>query len=51
MIESFNDIKPIMVIEARVTPISISNMGISAVVPAFKLHEILLGEEMINLRR
>jgi len=48
---SFNDIKPIQVVETKITPISISNMGISAVVPAYKLYEIMFGEEMKLLRQ
>lgn len=48
---SFNDIKPIQVVETKVVPISISNMGISAVVPAYKLYEILYSEEMKVFRK
>jgi hypothetical protein len=48
---SFNDIKPIQAVETKVIPISISNMGISAVVPAYKLHEILYSEEMKIFRK
>jgi len=48
---SFNDIKPIQAVETKVIPISVSNMGISAVVPAYKLYEILFGEEMKLLRK
>lgn len=48
---SYNDIMPIKVIEMRTIPISISNMGISAVVPAYKLYEILFSEEMKIIRK
>lgn len=48
---SFNDVKPIKVVETRAVPVSISNMGISAVVPAYKLYELLYSEEMKLYRK
>jgi hypothetical protein len=47
---SFNKGWPIEVIQTKSTTISWSNMGISAVVPAYKLHEILFGEELVTQR-
>ncbi|MBM3712915.1 MAG: hypothetical protein FJW56_05715 [Actinobacteria bacterium] len=47
---SFNDIKPIKAVDTKVIPVSISNMGISAVVPAYRLYEILYGVEMKQYR-
>jgi hypothetical protein len=34
------------VVETKKTPISLSNMGIAAVVPGYKLHELLFSEEL-----
>lgn len=48
---SFNDAKPIQLIETKGIPISVSNMGISAVVPAYKLNEILFSDELKALRK
>lgn len=46
MIGSFLDAQEIKIIETKKTPISLSNIGIAAVVPAYKLHEILFSEEI-----
>lgn len=47
---TFLDAQEIKVIETKKTPISLSNMGIAAVVPAYKLHEVLFGEELKRQR-
>jgi len=43
---SFVDLQPISVIETATIPIARSNMGIAAVTPAYKLHQILFGSEL-----
>lgn len=47
---TFLDAQEIKVIETKKTPISLSNMGIAAVVPAYKLHELLFSEELKRQR-
>lgn len=47
---SFNEIRPIKLVETRQTLVSTSNMGIAAVVPAYKLHKLLFNDELKNLR-
>lgn len=47
---TFLDHQPIRVVETKKMPISVSSMGIAAVVPAYKLHEILFGEELMWYR-
>lgn len=47
---SFLDAQKIGVINTQTTPISLSNMGISAVVPAYKLHEILFSRSIKEQR-
>jgi len=47
---SFLDAKEIKVVETKKVPISLSSMGIAAVVPSYKLHEILFGEELKGRR-
>jgi hypothetical protein len=37
--------------EGKRTFVSRSNLGISFVIPAYKLHEILFGEELVNRRK
>lgn len=43
---TFLDAQEIKMIETKKIPISLSNMGIAAVVPAYKLHEVLFNEEL-----
>jgi hypothetical protein len=43
---TFLDAQEIKVVNTKTTSISLSNMGIAAVVPAFKLHELLFSEEL-----
>jgi len=47
---TFLDAQEIKVINTKTTPISLSNMGIAAVVPAYKLHELLFSEELRRQR-
>jgi len=49
---TFQDVQPLRLIEnAQIAvPASVSNMGIAAVVPAYKLHEILFGKELTRKR-
>jgi Trypsin-like peptidase domain len=47
---TFLDAKEIKVIETKTTPFALSNMGIAAVVPSYKLHEILFGDELKKKR-
>lgn len=47
---TFRDAQEIKVIETKPIPISLSNMGIAAIVPAYKLHELLFSEEMKRQR-
>lgn len=47
---TFLDAQKIKVIDTRTTPISLSNMGIAAVVPAYKLQELLFSEELRQQR-
>ncbi len=42
---------PISIIETENIPVSFENIGIAAVVPAYKLHEILFSEELEAFRR
>ena len=50
MMGTFQDIQPVRFIEQAPVPISVASMGISAVIPAYKLHEILFGEELTKAR-
>lgn len=47
---TFLDAQEIKVVNTKTTPISLSNMGIAAVVPAYKLHELLFSEELKRQR-
>lgn len=47
---TFRDAQEIKVIETKRTPISVSNMGIAAIVLAFKVHELLFSDEMKHQR-
>ena len=47
---TFLDAHEIKVIETKEIPIAFSNMGIAAVVPGYKLHEILFGDELKKKR-
>ncbi len=47
---TFLDAQEIKVVNTKTTPISLSNMGIAAVVPAYKLHDLLFSEELKRLR-
>lgn len=47
---SFYEGRPIQVVETTRNPVSVSNIGITAVIPAFKLHEILFGKELMKQR-
>lgn len=51
MMGAFQDVRPVRVIEQSSTTVSTSNMGIAAVVPAYKLHEILFGPELTKQRQ
>jgi hypothetical protein len=47
---TFLDAQEIKIVDTGKTPISQSNMGIAAVVPAYKLHELLFSEELKQQR-
>ena len=47
---TFRDAQEIKIIETKKTPISVSNMGIAAIVPAYKVHELLFSKEMKRRR-
>jgi len=47
---TFLDAQEIKVVNTKTTPISLSNMGIAAVVPAYKLHELLFSTELKRQR-
>ena len=47
---TFRDAQEIKVVETKITPISVSNMGIAAIVPAYKVHELLYSDEMKQRR-
>ncbi len=47
---TFRDIQKIELIETSKIPIAPSSMGIAAVVPAYKLHELLFGNELKLMR-
>lgn len=47
---TFRDIQEIQIIETNTTPISYSSMGIAAVVPAYKLYELLFSDELKHQR-
>lgn len=44
------DAKEIQVIETNKNPISLENVGIAAVVPAYRLYELLFSDELKNVR-
>ncbi len=47
---TFLDAQEIKLVETKKTPVSLSNMGIAAVVPGYKLHELLFSEELKRRR-
>ena len=47
---TFLDAHEIKVVETKEIPIAVSNMGIAAVVPGYKLHEILFSDELKKRR-
>ena len=47
---TFLDAQEIKVAQTKATPFSLSNMGIAAVVPCYKLYEILHSEEIKKIR-
>ena len=51
MMGAFQDVTPVYELEAAGKQVSLSNMGIAAVVPAYKLRELLFGEELSGRRR
>lgn len=46
----FNDIVPVQIAHTENVPVVSPNLGIAGVVPAYKLHEILFSQAMINAR-
>lgn len=50
MMGAFQDIQPVKTVQTNSIPVSVSNMGIAAVVPSYKLHEILFGAELTKAR-
>jgi hypothetical protein len=51
MMGTFQQGTPIQVVKTDTIPVSVSNIGIAAVVPAYKLHELLFGEELRMMRK
>jgi hypothetical protein len=51
MMGTFQQGTPIQVVKTDAMPVSLSNIGIAAVVPAYKLHELLFGEELTKMRK
>lgn len=47
---TFLDAQEIKIVETKNIPISVSSMGIAAVVPGYKLHEILFSDELKGKR-
>lgn len=47
---SFQAGKEVQMVETRNIPVSYDNIGIAAVVPAYRLHEILFSEELNRIR-
>jgi hypothetical protein len=47
---SFLDPKEIQVVETSKIPISLQNVGIAAVIPAYRLHEVLFSSKLKKLR-
>jgi hypothetical protein len=47
---SFSDLQPVSAVETARVDLAPSNMGIAAVVPAYKLHELLFGAELLYQR-
>jgi hypothetical protein len=47
---TFLDAHEIKVFETKKVPIAVSSMGIAAVVPGYKLHEILFSDELKEKR-
>ncbi len=49
---SFSDVREIKVVDTKKkrVPVALSNMGIAAVVPGYKLHEVLFSEEVKKTR-
>jgi len=43
---SFGERRPLEVVETNRIPVAVNNVGIAAVVPAYKLHEILFSDEV-----
>lgn len=50
MMGAFQDVRPIQVVQTGTTAVSTSNLGISAVVPAYKVREFLYSEILKNQR-
>ena len=47
---TFQDAQKIRFVQTQNAPISLQNAGIAAVVPAYKLREILFGKELFEMR-
>lgn len=47
---TFRDVQKVEIIETSKIPIAPSSMGIAAVVPAYKLYELLFGDELKTIR-
>ena len=46
----FNDVLPVQVVQTDAVPIVTPSLGIAGVVPAYKLHDILFGEDLKKQR-
>jgi len=48
---TYLDAQEVIDVQTAQTPVSRSSMGNAAVVPAYKLHEILFGDELTKQRK
>jgi hypothetical protein len=51
MMGAFQDMQPIQMVETDRAAVSRSNLGISAVVPAYRLRELLLSQDLAAIRK
>ena len=47
---TFLDVHEVIFVETKIVPIAVSSMGIAAVVPGYKLHEILFSDDLREKR-
>lgn len=51
MMGAFQDVRPIQALQTNTIPVSSSNLGIAAVVPSYKLREVLFSDILKNQRK